>query len=406
MQEADMTQTLTVSGTRPALLRQTATDANHNSPLQAVVARKYKVSQFRQFADILKLRHGVNGLNPNEYYDLEVYRPDLTPVDKCAFVGERGSLKLNQSLAPPYVTQMRGFLSDKVAFTALLSQFGLRTTTTQSVFSTNRNFGTLTTLRTAAELRDWLETKAQFPLFGKPICGTQAVDSVAITHIAGGQAHLASGDIVSVDQLIAAIVAEKNTGFIFQDVVEQHPTISARANTQSVSTVQVVTVVEDDVPRVLYTLWKLPDDKAMSDSSWQKGSMIGHVDAVTGKVLTMRKGTGPNTQWPVNHPVTGEELLGTTLPEWQSVVDLALAAHAIFPTIGILGWDVAIGPDGARILECNENPRHRLYQLATARGVLNAEFKPVFEKIKTANAKYMSALSVKNKAYVWTKAQF
>ena len=400
-----MTQTLTVTGGQPVLTQQSAAASNRNAMLQTV-ARKYKVSPFRQFADIYKLKKGINGLNPREYYDLEVYRPDLTAEHKRAFVGERGSFVLNADLSPPDVTQMRGFLSDKVTFTALLTQFGLRTTITQAVFSAHRRFGSLTTLRTADELRIWLETKARFPLFGKLISGTQALGSVSITAVADGQAHLASGKVVALDQLIAEIVAEKDTGFIFQDVVEQHPEISRRANTRSVSTVRIVSVIEDGTPRVLYALWKIPGDKAMSDNFWQKDSMIGEVDPATGKVLTMRKGTGPETEWHTAHPATGEALVGTTLPEWQSVVAIALAAHAIFPINGILGWDIAIGPDGARIIECNENPHHGLYQLATARGILNDGFKPVFEKIKTANAKYMEAFSAKTKTYVGKRAQF
>ena len=400
-----MTQTLAVKGAQPALTQQSAAANNRTSLLQTV-ARKYKVSPFRQFADIHKLKKGVNCLNPREYYDLEVYRPDLTPAQKRAFVGERGSFKLNAELSPPNITQMRGFLSDKVAFTALLAQFGLRTTTTQAVFSANRNFGTLTTLRTADALRDWLQTKARFPLFGKLISGAQAIGSVSISRIEGDRAHLASGETVTLDQLIGEIIAEKDTGFIFQDVVEQHPEISARANTKSVSTVRVVTVMADGAPKVLYALWKVPGEKAMSDNFWQKGSMIGEVDPATGKVLTMRKGTGPETEWPATHPASGAELVGATLPEWQSVVDLALAAHGIFPINGILGWDVAISPDGARIIECNENPHHGLYQLATARGILNEAFTPVFDKIKAANAAYVSAFAAKTKAYVGKRAQF
>jgi hypothetical protein len=409
MQEAQLTHTLTTQAMnaegQAALTQQSAAANNRNSLLQTV-ARKYKVSPFRQFADIYKLKKGVNCLNPREYYDLEVYRPDLTPEQKRAFVGERGSFKLNAELSPPNVTQMRGFLSDKVAFTALLSQFGLRTTTTQAVFSANRSFGALTTLRTAEELRDWLQTSARFPLFGKLISGTQAIGSVSITHIVDGRAYLASGEIVPLDQLVTEIVAEKDTGFIFQDVVEQHPEISARANTQSVSTMRIVTVIEDGAPRVLYALWKIPGEKAMSDNFWQKGSMIGEVDTASGKVLSMRKGAGPDTEWPATHPATGADIVGATLPEWQSVVDLAVAAHQIFPINGILGWDVAIGPDGARIIECNENPHHGLYQLATARGILNDRFKPVFEKIKTANANYAAAFSAKTKAYVSGRARF
>ena len=144
----------------------------------------------------------------------------------------------------------------------------------------------------------------------------------------------------------------------------------------------------------------------MSDNFWQKGSLISLVDPATGMVRKVRFASGPDTQWVEVHPVTGQPLKGIALPCWPSVLDLAIAAHATVPDNGILGWDIAITPNGALLIECNENTGHALYQLASGRGVLNADFLPVFDKITARNARILGAFEAKRKAYQKAKAQF
>ncbi len=94
------------------------------------------------------------------------------------------------------------------------------------------------------------------------------------------------------------------------------------------------------------------------------------------------------------------------MPCWQSVLDLACAAHATVPDNGILGWDIAITPQGALLIECNENTGHGLYQLASGKGVLNSDFLPVFDKITARNTRILAAFETKRKAYQKAKAQF
>ena len=62
-------------------------------------------------------------------------------------------------------------------------------------------------------------------------------------------------------------------------------------------------------------------------------------------------------------------------------LQLACDAHAVFPEFGICGFDIAITPEGPKVLECNDNPSHMLYQLAAQRGVNNAELVPVWDQV-------------------------
>lgn len=370
------------------------------------VARKANVSPFRQFADIFRLKGGKTLMTAKEYYEYQVYDPALTLAQKRQFVGEKGSFALNLQLTPPGLTNMRNFLADKVGLTSMMGALGLETTHLQAAFAPTRGFGTLPTLRSPADVVRFLTNQARYPLFGKPVRGSGAFGSVLIRRLDGMMATLGNGQTISVSKLAEEVSAYRTYGYVFQDAVIPHPVIATLTGSQALSTVRVVTVNHSDTPEVLYSIWKLPSPTAMSDNFWQKGSLISLVERFSGVVQRVRYGAGLDTQWVEAHPVTGAQLLGTTLPCWQSVVDLALAAHATVPDNGILGWDIAITARGAVLIECNENTGHGLYQLASGRGVLNADFLPSFDKIIRRNMRILQDFESKRKAYQKAKARF
>lgn len=370
------------------------------------VARAHGVGPLRQALEIRRLGRGETQLVASEYYAFQLYRPTLDVAEKREFVGEKGSYELNLKLSPPGLTNLRGFLSDKVALTGLYRAWGLPTTETQAVFHPNRRLGTLPVLQNAADIRDFLLTRARYPLFGKPVAGAQAQGSARFVGIEGDSMRLANGTSVPLDRLVAEIAAHSAVGYVFQTAIDPHPALKAMTGSDATSTVRVVTVIEDNSPRVLYTLGKLASPTAMSDNFWQAGSLISLLDPANGRMEKVRHGSGLATQWPTHHPVTGAPLVGETLPHWQAVVDLAIAAHAAFPVNGILGWDIAITETGPVLIECNENTGHALYQLAADRGVLNADFRPAFDRIIARNTAALTAFSDKKKAYLKARASF
>lgn len=370
------------------------------------VARNFKVSPFRQFSEIFRLKGGKTLLTAKEYYEYQIYDPAQTLAQKREFVGEKGSFALNLRLAPPGLTNMRNFLADKVGLTSMMGALGLQTTHLQAAFAPTRGFGTLSTLRSPADVVRFLTTQARYPLFGKPVRGSGAFGSVMIRKLDGMIATLGNGQTISVSKLAEEVTAYRTYGYLFQDAIASHSAIAFLTGSHALSTVRVVTVNHSDTPEILYTIWKLPAPTAMSDNFWQKGSLISLVEPGLGRVQKVRYGAGLDTQWVETHPVTGAQLLGATLPCWQSVLDLALAAHATVPDNGILGWDIAITAQGAVLIECNENTGHGLYQLASGRGVLNADFLPSFDKIIQRNMRILQDFESKRKAYQKAKARF
>ena len=386
-------------------LTRAAAPSSTSRSLLEVVARQFGVSPLTQFGQMWRLKGGANQLVAKEYYDYQLYRREFTPAERREFVGEKGSLALNLSLAPPGFTNMRNFLADKVGLTTLMAGLGLPTTTIQACYHPFRGFGTTPTLQSAGDVRAFLTGPAQFPLFGKPIRGAGAMGSALVLGIEGETVHLGNRTTVALETLCTQIAACTDYGYVFQNAVTPHPVMVALSGTRAVSTVRAVTVNETGTPRVLYTVWKLPSATAMSDNFWQNGSLISLVDPATGVVQKVRYGSNVETQWLDVHPVTGLPAKGITLPHWQKVVDLAIAAHAVVPDNGILGWDIALTPDGATLIECNENTGHGLYQLASGRGILNPDFAPAFAAVKARNASLIAAFDTRRKAYQTAKAR-
>ncbi|GAA6200922.1 sugar-transfer associated ATP-grasp domain-containing protein [Aquicoccus sp. SU-CL01552] len=344
------------------------------------VARRYHVSPLRQLREMIALNLGPGRLDQHEYYDSGLYNPDLSREEKRAFVGKVSSWKLNRRLSPFQLTDMRPFVANKAMFTALIRQLGFRTTTTQAIVSSARRFGNIPTLASEDELRRFLMDEADFPLFGKPEDFSGSYGSARLDRIEGQDVVLGDGRRIALDAFCNEILAGYGEGYLLQSALEQHQMLSEIAGI-SIGTIRVVTVRQDNVPEQLYALWKVPSPEAMSDNFWQSGSMIAPVSVDKGVVGTCRIGAGLEAQDIERHPVSGLPFKGTQIPFWDEICRVTCEAHALFLEFGVIGWDVAITPEGPALIECNANPFHTLYQNANGRGIRNPEFEPVFDRV-------------------------
>ncbi|MFK7940697.1 MAG: sugar-transfer associated ATP-grasp domain-containing protein [Roseovarius sp.] len=366
-----------------ALLAAPEKTAPPPSELIVQVARTYGVSPFKQFGQMVRLWAGKNRMEFAQYYKNAVYRKDLSAEEKRQFVGERGSRLLNDRLSPRSITQQRAFVRDKVFYGAMMDQLGFPTPRIQAVASGHRTYGSMTTLTDAHQIEQFLLNDAAYPLFVKPEEGSGSVGSALINDIDKDARELVLSNGMRIDLHAFATEAMEDyaAGLLFQDAVIQHPTMSDMAG-QAVGTIRVVTIIQDDTPEVLYTLWKVPSPNAMSDNYWQSGSMIAEIDKASGILQQCRRGAGPEQEMVETHPVSKQTFPGMQIPHWDEVLRVTTEGHMLFPQFGVFGWDIAITKDGPVIIECNANPHHMLYQLTTGRGILNADFAPILKKVE------------------------
>jgi len=348
--------------------------------LASEVARKHGVGKLRQISEMLRLKFGRGRLYFREYYDSGLFDPSIPFEDKLDYVGTRGSRNLNAELSHDELLTLRSLVADKVMCSSLLRQFGFAATETQAVVTTARRFGAVPALTSVEELRRFLKGKARYPLFSKPQLTCDSQLTVLLERLDGEVLEFADGRKVPLDEFCAQVVRNSADGVVFQSALRQHPEIEVITG-RAVGTVRVVTIRKADMPDALYSVWKIPAPGTMSDDLRQQGALVAPVNTCTGQVGRACAGYGLSAEAIETHPVTGRAITGFQLPFWEDLRQMARNAHALFPEYGILGWDIAITESGPVIIECRDNPLHTIYQRAFGRGIRNAEFLPIFERV-------------------------
>lgn len=106
----------------------------------------------------------------------------------------------------------------------------------------------------------------------------------------------------------------------------------------------------------------------LAGASTDHSSICFDVDAATGRIGYGTSnlhwyGLGPRAvgripgslgkRW-VEHPDTGRPITGATIPDWEAVRRCVMEGHkALVPHVPLVGWDVALTPQGVSLLEIN-----------------------------------------------------
>ncbi len=162
--------------------------------------------------------------------------------------------------------------------------------------------------------------------------------------------------------------------FLVQEIIEQHPDM-ARIYPHSVNSLRVLTLLmPDSSPRVISSLIRFGTGRAFIDN-WSAGGLAVGVDLESGRL--MPAGHDKKGRRYDRHPDSGIVLESFTVPLWDEVRDLALAAQAAFPYYRLLGHDIAVTANGPTLFEINAFPDLVMQEqnsgpLLKDRGVFNA----------------------------------
>ena len=189
-------------------------------------------------------------------------------------------------------------------------------------------------------------------LFIKPRQLKGARGTQLVRHSAGGYVDR-NGATLSLDHLLRGIAQRsKEAPLLVQPRIKNHPDLADLAD-QSLIVIRVITCLDDNGAPVvthgmLRVLCKLEPD-------WPTNIELGaSVDLRSGNLGKMTGDkAGMALDWYEDHPVTHARVLGRCVPYWSEVCAVALAAHSACKDRLLVGWDVAIGPAGALLLEGN-----------------------------------------------------
>ncbi len=169
---------------------------------------------------------------------------------------------------------------------------------------------------------------------------------------------------------------------LIEQVLTQHPSVNALYD-GSINTVRLVSMLDNEgAPHLLYAAMRLGSGGAVVDN-FNSGGMVIPVDLETGKLVGVA--VNKNSEAFATHPDSGMKFDGYTLPNWKEAKALIEKAAVKVPGVRLVGWDLALTPDGPVLVEGNHYPGHDIYQLVAQ----NPEKKgmlPVFDAVVPYNS--------------------
>jgi hypothetical protein len=164
-------------------------------------------------------------------------------------------------------------------------------------------------------------------------------------------------DLNSNDQLIRDVYSGvKDSGFIFQEKVKQHPDLE-RLSPTSLNTIRFDTFIDDDGNiEVISGFMKMSTNEAVVDNGVSGGCAVG-VDMESGRLkrngYSKIKISGVDIL--TEHPLTGIRFEGYLVPFFHEARDLVAKAASYMPDLRLVGWDVGIGESGPVLIEGNSD---------------------------------------------------
>lgn len=147
-------------------------------------------------------------------------------------------------------------------------------------------------------------------------------------------------------------------GVVVQERLRNHEALTALCG-EALSTCRVVTVLnEHGEPEVVELLWRFatrPD--AVVDNFNAGGTFWIACDMETGEIgHGIDPGSTEHQAVLSVHPLTGKPMAGEHHPFWPEIRAFALAGHRKLNDLILVGWDIAMTPDGPTAIEINFPP--------------------------------------------------
>lgn len=149
----------------------------------------------------------------------------------------------------------------------------------------------------------------------------------------------------------------KNEQLLIEECVTQHEKLSQLCDT-SVNTLRIVTARKNHQTTILFRLIRIGNGKNVVDNFHQGGmcSIFDEYGTIT------RPAIDKNDNLYTYHPKTKTKIEGFKIPYYEEALELCQKASEKVEQIGLVGWDVAITPDGPVLIEGNNLPSYDFYQ--------------------------------------------
>lgn len=150
---------------------------------------------------------------------------------------------------------------------------------------------------------------------------------------------------------IPMIFDKMNTNFVVQRIIKQHPDLN-RINEDSISTVRVISFHFNGQVHILSSILRIGAVGSRVDNYTAGGSAC----AVYPTGWLHEKSLNKNALWS-EYTANGIKLSTIRVPNYEEIIETVKRLHCELPYFNLIGWDFAVGEDGAPIMiEFNIRP--------------------------------------------------
>lgn len=293
------------------------------------------------------------GLGPNYYLLGRFWRPDMPWRDKLDHINEREYRSIVEELNPPRYQKVS---QHKVVEKAMLSLLGFPTPRFLGYYHPERGrTWDGKSLRSAQDIERFFRECEEPRVVVKLVEGWGGAefrafevlrdeDRASIRDLCNGetsQPGALAGQLSSAD------------GYIIEAYLEQHAALSA-LNASSLNTLRIWILREEGRCRFAGAILRVGREGALVDNI-SAGGLVCPVDIETGTLLEIRE-SHISAESGDAHPDGGARIAGVRIPYWNEVMALAERSLDAFPHMRFAGLDIAIAPDGPRLIELNVKP--------------------------------------------------
>lgn len=318
-------------------------------------AKQGHLSTFRQILEIAYLQI-VHGFGYSLYHFAGMWDKDASWDYKTSFLSQKKyAHKVHELNERKYhgVTQYKPF--EKAFFKLFGIPTGTYIGTLNTVWGRTANGQNLRTCEDLHNLLDhYVGSIVCFKLFeGAGGLGFKAFDIIKEENKIQA-CLLPNREKFDLESLLNKLLDENQTGWVLEEYIEQHATISA-INPSSVNTIRLY-VFQDKQGhvRVLGGFLRIGRQGSMIDNT-SAGGMRCRIDIETG-ILGKVTEKDPMMRATSQHPDHGSQVEGVSIPFWNEAMELGIKTLTVLPKTRFAGFDVAITPEGPVMVEVNIQP--------------------------------------------------
>ena len=297
------------------------------------------------------------------YMRIEAFRcgllnPDLQKEQFNRFISRKHLLDIQSKISPP---ELNSLVYNKALFYLYTSKLGFKTPRVLGIFW-SQACGLDEHGKLLSERSQWMEyIKNEFPTeFVTKASGAHYGSSVYVyRRVDNGFMNLSNRKTYDANQLYRELQAQAGTNsIVIQERVYNHPSIIEFSANSALQTVRILTYIDRNAQfKILYAIMRpvATDEVVDNHNNFNGGILLARVDIETGRIIRTHflRPDIPGSSIIEKHPVTQKPFNEFHIPEWDSAVSKIRDAAMKMLPMRLIGWDLAITPDGPVIIEGN-----------------------------------------------------